>query len=174
MKKQLKKIIYNLGLITVVEKLNYKLTKIRREKENKIFLKAYPDVNLPPDFYMYETFDLNYEKFYNGGKDTAQWVVNTLSKYKQLDKVRILDWGCGAGRVLRHMPDFTINSAVYGSDYNTNYVAWCKANLKNCTVKENELTPPLEFDDNFFDVIYSISIFTHLSMEKHKQWLNEL
>jgi predicted SAM-dependent methyltransferase len=38
----------------------------------------------------------------------------------------------------------------------------------------NGLNPPLLFSNNFFDFIYSISVFTHLSEETGLSWAKEL
>lgn len=72
------------------------------------------------------------------------------------------------------MPAFTSKANIYGSDYNENYVSWCNENIENITVKRNKLAPPLLFEDNFFDIIYVISIFTHLSEKMHQKWMQEL
>jgi SAM-dependent methyltransferase len=40
--------------------------------------------------------------------------------------------------------------------------------------KTNQLTPPLKYTDEFFDLIYSISVFTHLSEHVQKEWMREL
>ncbi|MDJ0645884.1 MAG: class I SAM-dependent methyltransferase [Flavobacteriaceae bacterium] len=158
-----------------MEKANFFVQKFKNKNSNDRFLEDNSSIKMPPDFYMYETHNLNYDKFYHGGFNTAEWVVNLLSEYADIYKGNILDWGCGPGRVLRHMPDI-VNSSnrVYGCDYNAQYVIWCNNNLRNVEVRKNELYPPLSFENEFFDAIYGISIFTHLSEEMHFKWMQEL
>jgi len=91
-----------------------------------------------------------------------------------LDNSKILDWGCGPGRTIRHFPQLIPNCQIYGTDYNPKYINWCKSNLKGIDFKLNGLKPPIDFEDNFFDVIYGISIFTHLSESNHYEWAKEL
>jgi cyclopropane fatty-acyl-phospholipid synthase-like methyltransferase len=38
----------------------------------------------------------------------------------------------------------------------------------------NILHPPLPYEDNFFDIITGISVFTHLSEALHHTWFKEL
>ncbi len=51
---------------------------------------------------------------------------------------------------------------------------WCQANISNISFTKNDTEPPLNFLDNSFDVIYGISILTHLSEANHEAWLREL
>ena len=72
------------------------------------------------------------------------------------------------------MPDVIGNGCTfYGSDYNAEYVEWCSKNIPDVTFKKNELDPPLPFNDRQFDLVYGISIFTHLSEQKHWEWFTE-
>jgi len=124
---------------------------------------------------MYESFQINYEKYYNGGHDTARWIINLLSPLIDLNNKTILDWGCGPGRIIRHLPPLTDHScAYYATDYNEQSISWCKKNIKNVNFNFNKLTAELPYPNEFFDLIYGISIFTHLSETMHIEWINEL
>ncbi|MCH2033620.1 MAG: class I SAM-dependent methyltransferase [Tenacibaculum sp.] len=171
----IKRVLANLQLLPLVEQINFQRQKLKNKKSNNAFKKANPTVKLPPDFYIYETFQLNYEKFYTNGIPTAKWLFELISQFKKLDNVSILDWGCGTGRVLRHLPSIAGNNNRYfGCDYNPKYVKWCSENLENIDFKLNEVTPPLEYENKKFDLVYGISIFTHLSLEQHHTWFEEL
>lgn len=99
--------------------------------------------------------------------------MRILKKYKTLSNIKILDWGCGPGRIVRHLPNLLPDCDIYGSDYNYKYIEWCNENLPEITFKTNDLTPPLQFEQNYFDLIYGISIFTHLSEKMHFSWVEE-
>jgi SAM-dependent methyltransferase len=85
---------------------------------------------------------------------------------------RILDLGCGCGRLVRHLSGMT-DAEVYGVDYNPRLVDWCARNLKG-KFSRNRLQPPLPFPDAYFDVVYLMSVFTHLRLDTQREWLNEL
>lgn len=89
------------------------------------------------------------------------------------DGIRVLDFGCGCGRSSRFLQAVS-KLDVYGSDVNRDLVDWCAANLKDVTTKVNEVQPPLSFDDEQFDFIYSLSVFTHLPETAVLAWLDEL
>ena len=84
---------------------------------------------------------------------------------------RILDFGCGAGRVIRHLPELT-EAELHGIDYNEKLLGWCAENLHG-TFLRNELTPPLGLPDAHFDILYALSVFTHLREETQREWLRE-
>ncbi len=174
MKKTLKKTITLLGLLSIAEKINFYKIQFQNRNKKKKFILQNPTIKLPPDFYLYETFGLNYDKYYYGGKETAEWIFNHLKKHINLKKTKVLDWGCGPARILRHVPNIIKDSTIFGSDYNKEYVDWCTKNIPNIIVKKNNLAPQLSFNDNYFNVIYSISIFTHLSEKMHHEWMREL
>jgi SAM-dependent methyltransferase len=85
----------------------------------------------------------------------------------------ILEFGCGCGRVLRHWHPVN-GPRVYGVDYNQRLVGWCRENLPFADYAVNALYPPLPYDNNMFDCIYAISVFTHLSAELQDLWMKEL
>jgi ubiquinone/menaquinone biosynthesis C-methylase UbiE len=86
----------------------------------------------------------------------------------------ILDFGCGSGRVLRNLQDAPKTCTFYGTDIDPALTVWCKNNLKDVRVNTNGYNPPLPYPDNTFDLIYSISVFTHLDEEYQHAWLEEL
>lgn len=84
----------------------------------------------------------------------------------------ILDWGCGCGRLARHGPRFSAG-ALYGFDIDAVNIAWMKKNLPG-TYGVCGLSPPLDLKDASIDVAYGLSVFTHLSAERQREWLAEL
>jgi SAM-dependent methyltransferase len=86
---------------------------------------------------------------------------------------QILDWGCGCGRVARF---FTENypGKLTGIDIDPDNVAWCAANLSGGAFQVCGLNPPTVLPNENFDLIYGISVFTHLGVEDQFAWLAEL
>lgn len=86
---------------------------------------------------------------------------------------RILDFGCGCGRVLRHLAE-TPGPALYGADVNGAAARWCARHLPLAGALENRLAPPLELPAEHFDLIYAFSVFTHLPPALAEAWIDEL
>lgn len=163
-----------LGLIHVFDKLKFKYIQAKNRRKNQAFLDKHPDIVLPPDYLIFETFHLDYNSYYFGGQSSARDIVRDVSPYIQLNEKKILDWGCGPGRIIRHIHQFVDKCEVYGVDYNPTNLNWCKDNIPNVNFSKNEIDPPLRFEVDTFDFIYGISIFTHLSAPNHKAWMDEL
>lgn len=172
---QISAILRRLGLIFFTDRLRYQLEKYRNRKINRAFIASHPDLKLPPDYLIYESFQINYHRYYTESMGTAEWLAGHFRKHISLENRRILDWGCGPGRVIRHLPEYCGKGCTfYGTDYNEQSIDWCKKNLPGIHFNKNSLEARLPFEDDYMDIIYGISIFTHLSEKKHFEWYKEL
>jgi SAM-dependent methyltransferase len=84
-----------------------------------------------------------------------------------------LDFGCGCGRVTRNWVALP-GTDVFGSDMNEAAIDWCRLNLPFATFETNGLAPPLVFETASFDLVYALSVFTHLPEELQLLWMLEL
>lgn len=86
---------------------------------------------------------------------------------------RVLEWGCGCGRILRHLntPD---RPELHGCDINSQLVGWCETNLPFVCVARNGIMPPLPYEDESFGLVFCFSVFTHLSEPAHHAWMREI
>ena len=90
--------------------------------------------------------------FLQSGEESMRIFADAVDRnggaFRDVD--RILDLGCGCGRIARHAEKFT-SGALFGVDYNPRLVRWCMKNLKSA-YSVNRLDPPLEFPAAHFDV----------------------
>jgi SAM-dependent methyltransferase len=87
---------------------------------------------------------------------------------------RVLDFGCAAGRMLRFYPHIPGRSELWGVDISAKHISWCQQNLSPPLLFAMATTSPhLPFEDNYFDLVYCGSVFTHVS-DLGDTWLLEL
>ena len=86
----------------------------------------------------------------------------------------MLDFGCGSGRVLRHFAELSKDVELWGCDIDRPSIEWLQEHLSPpLHVLTNDKRPPLDLPSEHFDLIYAISVFTHLT-EEWSSWLLEL
>jgi SAM-dependent methyltransferase len=86
----------------------------------------------------------------------------------------LLDFGCGPGRLLVGWCVAFPGMDLHGCDLNENFIFWAQRNLpEDIKCIRNNLSPPLPYEDSQFDFIYLISVFTHLSLNNQKLWIEE-
>jgi SAM-dependent methyltransferase len=114
------------------------------------------------------------EQFLEGGVLGRRIIAETLARngvvVERLGS--LLDFGIGCGRVARGWTD--VDAGVHGCDYNPALVEWCRRNLPHVIAVRNHLDPPLPYDDERFDFVYALSVFTHLAEEQQRPWSAEL
>jgi SAM-dependent methyltransferase len=122
-----------------------------------------------------------------GGDAAAQYVAGAAGMKEMLMALleenggpallgapRVLDFGCGAGNVIRHFGAEARSGEVWGCDIDQRSIDWLEQNL----------TPPFRFralsssaalplPSDHFDLVYAISVFTHLA-DDWAAWLLEL
>lgn len=87
---------------------------------------------------------------------------------------RVLDFGCGSGRALRH---FTAEAEqceeFLACDIHGPSIDWLDAHLAPFRCFRNEALPPLPLPDDTLDLVYAVSVFSHLT-DSMAAWLLEL
>lgn len=175
MRTKISNLLRQFGILFYTDKIRFYIHYLKKLSEKRAFVKKNPDVALPPAYLIYESFDLNYNKYYFDSKETASWLLAHFKKHIELRNINILDWGCGPARIVRHLPGLLDTScSIYGTDYNPKSIAWDRKAISGINFNLNSSEPPLPYVDNSFNIIYGISIFTHLPKDLHYKWFAEL
>ena len=87
---------------------------------------------------------------------------------------RVLDFGCAAGRMLRFYPSSNYRFERWGVDLKASTINWCQQHLSPPFLfSTNTTAPQLPFEDNYFDLVYAGSVFTHIA-DLPDAWFLEL
>lgn len=88
---------------------------------------------------------------------------------------QVLDFGCGCGRVLRHLPQHLPGCTFTGLDVDANALDWCRHHFNGSfEFHESPHAPPTPLPGAQFDVVLALSVFTHLPLELELKWIEEL
>ena len=90
-----------------------------------------------------------------------------ISKFKN-----IVDFGCGCSRVLRALPQHT-KARLIGCDLHKDAIDWCSKHIPNSKFFYGTEFPPIPVEDAEVDLLYAISVLTHLDEEHQDAWLKE-
>ena len=105
--------------------------------------------------------------------DTMISITNS-SDFSFREGNRILDFGCGAGRMIRWLDKVAAQCEIWGLDINARCIKWCQQNLSPpFKFAAITTTPHLPFEDGYFDFIYCGSVFTHID-DLADAWLLEI
>jgi len=85
---------------------------------------------------------------------------------------RVLDFGCGAGPVLRAQAPRAGGAELWGCDIDAACIDWCRRHLP-FRFFTNSTAPHLPVEDRSFDLVHAGSVFTHVALQADA-WLLEL
>ena len=123
----------------------------------------------------------------HGGDQVDSFLLEGYSTFVKLDRAltqytgrrlqdcaRILDWGCGCGRLIRHLSGLPPGTRIAGCDIDVDNVNWCRQHLPFADYFDLPLHTPTPLPAGAFDLIVGISVFTHLKEKDQDDWLAEL
>jgi len=118
--------------------------------------------------------DGSFDAYETVGRGLRDAVISALPEDWSWTGKRVLDFGCGAGRTLRHFLPEAEGAHFSGCDIDAPSIAWLNANLnppvKGFVSREH---PPLPQADGSYELIYALSVFTHIT-DQWSAWLLEL
>ena len=87
---------------------------------------------------------------------------------------RIMEFGCAAGRMIRHLPELAPKAELWGVDISAQHIRWCIDHLApTINFATSTMLPHLPFEDRYFDLVFCGSVFTHIE-DTAETWMQEL
>jgi SAM-dependent methyltransferase len=134
------------------------------------------DFPVPPYDLMRRTGPKSLLQYYVGGL-RSYLPIAVLAEHHGIDfrrPVNVLDFGCGVGRQLLHFVRDYPRSTYYACDVHPQNVQFVQRAFPQVVAYTSGFAPPLHYGDNTFDMVYSVSVFSHLHPDDHGRWLKEL
>jgi len=116
----------------------------------------------------------SYDAYETVGRQLHDVIVTALPPNWTWPGKRVLDFGCGAGRTLRHFTAEAAEASFEGCDIDRLSIDWLNAHL-NPPFQGfvNDEAPPLPRPDDNYDLVWALSVFTHIA-DLWSAWLLEL
>ena len=114
------------------------------------------------------------DDFETVGLETKQTVARCLPQDFDWRGARVLDFGCGVGRVLRAFFEEAEGAEFWGCDIDGPSIRWCVENLSPpFRFFQLSEVPTIPLEDASFDLVYAISVFAHIHVDWH-HWMMEV
>lgn len=105
-----------------------------------------------------------FQNTYGNFIDTQEKAFLTKNLFQPSSNQKILDVGCGTGRLL--------NFANYGIDFSEQMLEIASKKFPNKKIIEGNATN-IPFSDNYFDAIFSFHVIMHLDLETTSKFIEE-
>jgi len=177
MKRHILQVVRRTGLLRQADAVMLWRGRARSYLRNRRFAAEHPEFAMPPDELAFDAYDhVARMHYYETARQHAALFAAAIAEALPQRELAILEWGCGPGRIIRHIaagpPGRQVRLA--GTDVNEASIAWSARHLPGIDFRPNGFSPPLPFADSAFDVVYCFSVFTHLSDAAQQAWAGEL
>lgn len=169
--------LHRAHLLGAAERVLREVARALQLLGNAAFRRANPRFAFPPSALVFETVGhMSAATYRETGERHARLIAGVARRALSSARPDVLEWGCGTGRVLRHIRAAGLPHAgrLAGVDVDKAAVRWCREHLPELESAMCGDAPPLPFADRSFDVVYHYSVLTHLAGESAAAWLHEL
>lgn len=159
--------------VIIIDQAIFYWQRFRYAYSNYLFQRTNPQVLLPKAYTLYESYKLDYKKYWEDGQHTTAEIFESIDPYLP-NKETILDWGCGPSRITRHLQKFAATASIYASDPNIETILWNQKNIPNIRFEVQEKYPPLPIPNTYFDLVIGFSVLTHITSQDQRKWIHEI
>jgi SAM-dependent methyltransferase len=146
--------------------------KFQHSSANRSFLSNHPSFSLPPDELLFETGQINYPWYLKSGQEAAAEFAAFFQEFHPEPAKAVMDWGCGVGRVTRHLQDFFSEAYITGIDIKAASIQWLQEQFPTITfLPASNILPTFSIK---FDLIIGSSVLTHLPTDQQAPALLQL
>ncbi|MBU3743832.1 MAG: class I SAM-dependent methyltransferase [Sediminibacterium sp.] len=152
----------------------FQLSEIRNKNANSKFRKAFPNIAFPPNSLLFETGSLHYGNYIQSGKEAAAELHSLCTLFHPEPIESIVDWGCGTGRVTRHLHHYFPEARITGIDANPACIEWLQHNIPDIDWQLGSYQLQNKLPAYSVDLIIALSVLTHLPAADQPQWMQQL
>ncbi len=141
-------------------------------------------IHLPPTSLPFPSPDLQLRNnatsddwYHFGGGTFAAKLPDVIKRYDTRspnDFRSVLDWGCGTGRITRHLPAIFPHATITAVDIDSEAIHWMQATTPGIDCKLSPPNPPMPIRDGSIDLVISHSVFSHIDENSAFKWLEDL
>ena len=131
------------------------------------------DTTIHPEDHMYKGATTGMKEYIAIGRSTIELIYRAAPFLNTLNFDDILDFGCGHGRVARHLKIAFPKSRLHFSDIDQSCWQFCAEQFNGEGFPSVENLDDLEIPKSY-DLIWLGSVFTHLSWERAQSLLRKL
>jgi 2-polyprenyl-3-methyl-5-hydroxy-6-metoxy-1,4-benzoquinol methylase len=175
MRRLIKNFFRYCNLLSLFDLLHFCLDFIRHAPRNLQFKWRHPEIHTPPLRFLHETYRCDLQQYWEDGLSTATEIIETVKPLlRESEGWHVLDWGCGVGRITRHLRTMPEISSLTGADINPGMIAWNRTHFPDIQFETLPPEPAANLQGDSFHLVIGISVLTHIPCEKEPRWLEEI